>query len=245
MLSSIAEFNALKSILKASGISYTEPEALPTIERPTTTAADVAQAILNSKKANPYADPTVQTVIAEYSVSKAGEVFAAQSKLREQHVIEHARAQLPDFLEQAKAQFDHATQDLHDAHNTLGDVEHLHTIDLNNAPAHIADAALKATRAITTIEATIAAWKRVHQLHSRQTSKDSANAYMRGNPPFDMLLRYRKQQVDFTIWAQQIEGVEFALVSPNEAQKNYNRAQAEFDRDKRRVPNYLTGKHAN
>lgn len=239
MLSSVAEFNGLKSTLNASGITYTTPEPMPTIPRPTTTAADVAQAILASKKTNPYSDPAVQTALAEYNVSTLGEITASQATLRDQNTLAHARAQLPGMLEQAEVQFEQTAQELKDAHATLGNTQDLSTIDLNTAAPHIAEAALKAIRAIAKMDAITTVWKRVHRMHNNTGCTNVADVYMRGNPSIKLLLQYRKDQRQLTVWNQVLDGVKFSLATPTEAQERYMHAQQEHERDKRPHVSYL------
>ena len=239
MLSSIAQLNAMRSHFEVAGITVTKPDALPTIEQPTATATDVAQAILASKKSNPYSDPVIQTAMTEYAMTQFGAIAASQATLRDQHQVAHARAQLPNILEQIEAQFEQTAEDLQDAHKALGGIQDLSTVDLNSAAPRTADAALKATRAIARMNALVTLQKRIHRLHTGQGNTDAADVYLRGNPDLELLLQYKKNQAQFTVWDQVLDGVAFELATPAEAQKRYTEAQQEHERDKRPRVSYL------
>ncbi|PJJ44223.1 hypothetical protein ATK23_1451 [Glutamicibacter mysorens] len=241
MMTSISQFNAMKSNLKQAGINYTEAENLPTFTPPNTTALDVTQAILSSKKSNPYSDPAVQTVLAEYEASRNPGYQHALHQIREQATLEHINDQVPNLLDQIRTRFNELAADLEEAHTITGNIDDPSRVDLNSATPRTAQGALQANRAITGLQALLTLWATLHQLHNKQTCPDRTRAYLRGNPPYSVLLRYREEQLEYTIWNQVLEGVELSLATPDEARRRYAQAEQEHNKDRRPRVNYLSG----
>ena len=225
---SIAQANAIKNALKNAGIELPPTEPIKPFPTARTTLREVSNAIMGSTKTNPYADPKVQTVLAEYHAANIGNLATVHHTQEQEKQARSLEESFPTFLEEIQEKFDHAAAEISKAAESISHLNDPSDIDLRTATPKAAHAATTAIQARETIIRLTHAWTALHRHTGQPSTQRQAERFLWGAIPKELITRYATRQINtFDPWDLARERIPFELATPSEANKRHDAMQKE------------------